>query len=42
MPLYTERSNTHITVAAECTVSCNARSNNEDADLGKCGPQIYI
>jgi len=33
--LFTDQSNAHVTVATDCTVSCNARSNCKDADLGK-------
>ena len=36
MPLYIERSNAHLAVATDCTVSINARNNSKVTDLGKC------
>jgi hypothetical protein len=40
MPLCTEPSNAHLTVATDCTVSCSRRSNGKDAGLGKCGATV--
>jgi len=37
MPLYTERSKAHLSVATNCTACFSARSNSKDAGLGKCG-----
>jgi hypothetical protein len=35
MTLYTERSSAHLTVATDCIISFNDRSNSKDADSGK-------
>jgi hypothetical protein len=35
MALHTERSNAHLTVAMDCTLSFSARINSTDADLWK-------
>jgi len=35
MTLYTERPSVHLTVATDCIISFNARSNNKDEDSGK-------
>jgi len=35
MPLYAERSNAHLIVTTDCTVSINLRNKSKDAELGK-------
>ena len=43
MPLCTEPSNAHLTVATDRTASCSRRSNSNDAGLGKCGATaVYL